>query len=596
MIEIFDLAELVPFKNLNELILSGNKLKGFYFRNESNRNFTCKYLKKLDLSLNLIEDVDLNFEIFKNIDYLDLSSNFIFYIQDSNFKLLKNLKTLKLGNNKLIGFDYNILSNKNIEGLYLDNTFGYELNLDVKSLFKQSIIFMSLSDNLILEEDFNLLQNESYKIKELILKNTNLTSLKKIRFEFFPKLEVVDLSGNKLENLNLSQFYSLFSLKKLFLSKTCLKTIDSFEFKKLEQLVVLDLSFNELEIIKKSCFENSTYIRVIDLSYNKITFIESGTFKSLKALAELNLKANSLKIFCMDEFVVSSLRSLTISQNEINYLNFDELNNEIYDNRDDLFYAIDTLDFSFNNLRIFESKYYFKVNKLVHIAINDNQLQNITQATFLYLNQLQDISLSNNLIDYIEPYSFYKLLLLRSLLLDNNKISYLEKYTFHGLFRLQKLDLRNNSIKIIESSYFSDLNSLVYLNLGYNSLQLIEHYSFSNLNQLADLYLNGNTDVNIETKSLDGLFALRNIYLNLNLFLNSTFKLTLKSSIKPRVYKIITSRIYYESLNIIADDHIGQMEECNIIIYFIRNNIQFNLKESSHIKYYEENCESQLKV
>ena len=103
MIEIFDLAELVPFKNLNELILSGNKLKGFYFRNESNRNFTCKYLKKLDLSLNLIEDVDLNFEIFKYLEYLDLSSNSIKYFHDSHIKLLKNLKSIKLNNNKLVG-------------------------------------------------------------------------------------------------------------------------------------------------------------------------------------------------------------------------------------------------------------------------------------------------------------------------------------------------------------------------------------------------------------------------------------------------------------------------------------------------------------
>ena len=133
--------------------------------------------------------------------------------------------------------------------------------------------------------------------------------------------------------------------------------------------------------------------------------------------------------------------------------------------------------------------------------------------------------------------------------------------------------------------------NLVFLDISQNILNLIEANAFFNLNQLTDLYLNDNPDLKIKANALDGIKSIRNVYINIRLFLNLTFKSIFKKSIIPRTYKTMMSRVYYESIDVIYDGHLDvTMDECLIILYFVRFNIQFNLRDSSHIKYFEDNC------
>ncbi|MBA0752603.1 hypothetical protein Gogos_001424 [Gossypium gossypioides] len=164
---------------------------------------------------------------------------------------------------------------------------------------------------------------------------------------FMNKLEILDLSNNKLLGNNILPYLAEFaSLKTLLLDNCGLQgSIDISELNSLKNLKELHLSGNQIESLG-SLFQNKRQLRlakleVLDLSFN---YLNNSIFSSLAALPHLkslNLESNHLiqSTYIQDLNVLSNLEKLNISydrmddsvpsqgnERELKLMNLEELN------------------------------------------------------------------------------------------------------------------------------------------------------------------------------------------------------------------------------------------------------------------------------
>ena len=126
--------DLISCKNLNQLILSHNKLTSF----DSKLLAQMEHLETLKLNNNLLESVTFDVEM-PALKHLILSSNKLKYLQEHTFKNLKNLILLDLFENELKSIEANAFVNaKSLFYLYLGNNYLSTLpNVTVASRLKQ---------------------------------------------------------------------------------------------------------------------------------------------------------------------------------------------------------------------------------------------------------------------------------------------------------------------------------------------------------------------------------------------------------------------------------------------------------------------------
>ena len=213
---------------------------------------------------------------------------------------------------------------------------------------------------------------------------------------------------------------------------------------------------------------------------------------------------------------------------------------------------------------------------------------------------LNTLYLHNNEIKTIEDYSFFKMITLETLTLNNNKLLNLEESALSGLFRLKYLNLSFNSIEHIKMAHFYDMFNLISLDLGHNNLKFISDSSFLNLRHLVNLFLNENPNIQIEKYSFDHMDLIKNIYLDMSLFLNENFTYYLVKSLHLREKKMILSRFYYESINIISTNiNLSNRDECRVRMAFFKNIqkfnfsfIHFNLRNDDDVDYFISKCKN----
>ena len=123
---------LIQINHLDYLDLSENKIKTIY--KGSNISLMANRLDgliRLFLSQNLIERIQLNFDIFNELTYLDMSSNLIELVTEEDLANLKKLQTLKLSNNRILFISENIFSPSNLQYLFLGGNLGVYKLTDV---------------------------------------------------------------------------------------------------------------------------------------------------------------------------------------------------------------------------------------------------------------------------------------------------------------------------------------------------------------------------------------------------------------------------------------------------------------------------------
>jgi Leucine-rich repeat (LRR) protein len=121
-------------------------------------------------------------------------------------------------------------------------------------------------------------------------------SLPRNIFNKLIRLEILDLSKNKLSRLDPILFSNLTNLQELYLSENIIKKVDKSLFNYTPNLRILDCSNNELSLLNEDIFTNQTDLEILLLHNNKLTDLHEQLFDScISKLQSLHIYENKLE-------------------------------------------------------------------------------------------------------------------------------------------------------------------------------------------------------------------------------------------------------------------------------------------------------------
>lgn len=241
----------------------------------------------------------------------------------------------------------------------------------------------------------------------------------------------LDLSNNKINDIQQDTFEKFWGLEKLQLTGNYLGKIDVTDFKSLDFLVTLDLSSNLIETIEESAFGHLKKLLYLYLQDNCLKILSARLIK-VKVMHMLDISQNLIDNFPKFEEVIS-IDNLNVSCNRLQEINFEKFNTSVI-----------VLDASSNCISRIQSDK------------NSAQFADYARLT-------QRINLANNYLINVE-----------------------QLWNFEGL---EQIDLSDNVINFNESFHLlSSLKNLTHLHLtntSLNSLGIFEHVITSNFKEVS---------------------------------------------------------------------------------------------------------------
>ena len=388
-----------PILTLNNKIIGihKNKGEGNYnlgtFLNYPIKGFIKKNLSKInDENEKLLINFNNRYSteiIDTEVEEINLSKN---TIKNDGIKDLVKIDFRKL---KILN-----LSENNISNMESFETKNYELEV------------LDLSSNKITKLDF--LQNFE-NLKELNLKNNEITSIKVFGKCKFQNLEKLNLESNELTSIEVLEKCNFENLEELNLNKNEIKNIDILEkvdLKNLKCLYLLDNKISNINILKTIEFDK---LEKLVLSKNKIEdanpIFENEHLKELKYLILFHNKISDIK--SIEKSVFSNLKILNLRKNKISDISV--LENVKFDNLEELY-------------------------------LQRNQIKDITMISEFHLEKLVKLELSQNKIKDINILDKVKFKGLKELYLNDNYISDIEVFEKNPFNELKILDLNKNQI------------------------------------------------------------------------------------------------------------------------------------------------------
>ena len=158
-------------------------------------------------------------------------------------------------------------------------------------------------------------------LKWLRMSHNYVEKIRPKTFQHLKSLLVLNLTFNKIKELDDDSFVGLDRLENLFLNKNKIASISSRTFSEMTKLTKIDLANNKLETLPEHLFDGLSSLLFLDLDSNKLTDIPNNVFKDLKTLKDLNLKNNELKTLQEDSLVgLFKVFTLQLSNNLIEHL------------------------------------------------------------------------------------------------------------------------------------------------------------------------------------------------------------------------------------------------------------------------------------
>uniref|UniRef100_A0A670HXR5 Slit guidance ligand 1 n=1 Tax=Podarcis muralis TaxID=64176 RepID=A0A670HXR5_PODMU len=134
---------------------------------------------------------------------------------------------------------------------------------------------------------------------ELRLNNNEITVLEATGiFKKLPHLKKINLSNNKVSEIEDGAFEGAASVSELHLTVNQLESVRSAMFRGLDGLRTLMLRNNRINCIHNDSFTGLRNVRLLSLYDNQISTIAPGAFDTLQSLSTLNLLANPFNCNC----------------------------------------------------------------------------------------------------------------------------------------------------------------------------------------------------------------------------------------------------------------------------------------------------------
>ena len=481
------------------------------------------------------------FHDFNHLINLNLSNCNIFWIQHGSFRTLIHLESINLSNNIINEIDSDLFEmNINLTQIYLEHNLIIQINKDA----------------------FSMLVN----LKSLNLSSNKITLLAVYCLNC-PNLQKLDLSCNKIEEVNFAAFYQITKLKYLVLDSNKIRRLNSGVFVKSKEIKVLSLSNNVMsrinwltirplqglkvlrmnnnlmkQILTNGAFSYNCNLNEIDLSDNRIRYVSRNAFKechNLKCLKlsidgdiemhsidklrflnkfELFLKSRDtflLKKYFWDKLqnknALKILKLVVQNVNVVNLCNFSSMHN-----LESLHIECVTKNIKVNHVRFkvtfnpmpkLETLIFKRLNFFLRLVFQNN----VWTIKTTKLTHLDFTGLQNHKIDYI----LSKFVLLEYLNLSFSEIVDIHPDAFINLIHLKTVNLEHSKLKLIRKELFENNCYLKIINCANCKIETIEEFSFQNLHLLETLNLKNNYLTRLDENTLTGLDRDKcNVYLD----------------------------------------------------------------------------------
>lgn len=295
---------------------------------------------------------------------------------------------------------------------------------------------------------FNIMQRYGH-MQRLDIRDSDLYDIKPATFRRYNNLGWLSMTGNNITILEAGSFSGLTNLN------------------------YLNLSSNNIQTIPKGLFSGMYKLEILDLSNNIIDGVDNTSLAGTDNLKSLYLHKNKLVDMPLIGNHCKSLRTLDLSNNNIEELTSLENCN------------LESLDLANNNLSAFAADRLS--SSIIYLNISGNAITSISGEDFVSLPALKELSLSRNPLFEVGDFPvnlFQNIQHLRVVNLSATGIGKINVGSFSGLQELNILDISSNDLTFLPNGLFHDLKSLLQLDISNNHLSYFQYDGFSNLNEI----------------------------------------------------------------------------------------------------------------
>lgn len=163
--------------------------------------------------------------------------------------------------------------------------------------------------------------------------NCRFPEIKRNFFQYFPKLEIFNISNVELETIDEEKFEGAKKLTTLIASHNRITEWPVKLFNNLNRnLTYIDFSYNPLGNLNIETFAHLTNLEYLNLRRTNISNIKLGTFSFQPNLISLDLSENNLEILNFNNFLpnLKRLESLRLNGNKLRNYSLDGFKNALF--------------------------------------------------------------------------------------------------------------------------------------------------------------------------------------------------------------------------------------------------------------------------